>query len=158
MKKTYVLDTNILIQAPYALNCFKEHTVVIPLVVIEELDGLKKADGERGANARKAIRILEEMRLMGDLFEGVRLPEGGLLRIEKNFINIELPPDMPDNKADNRILMVCKGLKEQTPEQLVTLVTKDLVMRLKADMIGVQAEDFTTEEVSPDDALYTGRT
>ena len=158
MKKTYVLDTNILIQAPYALNCFKEHTVVIPLVVIEELDGLKKADGERGANARKAIRILEEMRLMGDLFEGVRLPEGGLLRIEKNFINIELPPDMPDNKADNRILMVCKGLNEQTPEQLVTLVTKDLVMRLKADMIGVQAEDFTTEEVSPDDALYTGRT
>lgn len=157
MKKTYVLDTNILIQAPYALNCFKEHTVVIPLVVIEELDGLKKADGERGANARKAIRILEEMRLMGDLFEGVRLPEGGLLRIEKNFINIELPPDMPDNKADNRILMVCKGLKEQAPEQLLTLVTKDLVMRLKADMIGVQAEDFTTEEVSPDDALYTGR-
>lgn len=157
MKKTYVLDTNILIQAPYAINCFKEHTVVIPLVVIEELDGLKKADGERGANARKAIRILEEMRLMGDLFEGVRLPEGGLLRIEKNFINIELPPDMPDNKADNRILMVCKGLKEQAPEQLITLVTKDLVMRLKADMIGVQAEDFTTEEVSPDDALYTGR-
>lgn len=157
MKKTYVLDTNILIQAPYAINCFKEHTVVIPLVVIEELDGLKKADGERGANARKAIRILEEMRLMGDLFEGVRLPEGGLLRIEKNFINIELPPDMPDNKADNRILMVCKGLKEQAPEQLLTLVTKDLVMRLKADMIGVQAEDFTTEEVSPDDALYTGR-
>lgn len=157
MKKTYVLDTNILIQAPYAINCFKEHTVVIPLVVIEELDGLKKADGERGANARKAIRILEEMRLMGDLFEGVRLPEGGLLRIEKNFINIELPPDMPDSKADNRILMVCKGLKEQAPEQLVTLVTKDLIMRLKADMIGVQAEDFTTEEVSPDDALYTGR-
>ena len=63
MKKTYVLDTNVLIQAPYALRCFEEHTVVLPLVVLEELDGLKKAEGERGANARTAIRMLEELRL-----------------------------------------------------------------------------------------------
>ena len=59
MKKTYVLDTNVLIQAPYALRCFEEHTVVLPVVVLEELDGLKKAEGERGANARTAIRMLE---------------------------------------------------------------------------------------------------
>ena len=137
MKKTYVLDTNVLIQAPYALRCFEEHTVVLPLVVLEELDGLKKAEGERGANARTAIRMLEELRLSGDLFEGTRLPEGGLLRIEKNFVHVELPPDLPEDKADNRILMVCRGLQEQNPEEQVVLVTKDLV--------------------SPDDALYTGR-
>ena len=157
MKKTYVLDTNVLIQAPYALRCFEEHTVVLPLVVLEELDGLKKAEGERGANARTAIRMLEELRLSGDLFEGMSLPEGGLLRIEKNFVHVELPPDLPEDKADNRILMVCRGLQEQNPEEQVVLVTKDLVLRIKADILGIKAEDFTTEQVSPDDALYTGR-
>ena len=157
MKKTYVLDTNVLIQAPYALRCFEEHTVVLPLVVLEELDGLKKAEGERGANARTAIRMLEELRLSGDLFEGTRLPGGGLLRIEKNFVHVELPPDLPEDKADNRILMVCRGLQEQNPEEQVVLVTKDLVLRIKADILGIKAEDFTTEQVSPDDALYTGR-
>lgn len=158
MKKTYVLDTNVLIQAPYALHCFEEHTVVLPLVVLEELDGLKKAEGERGANARTAIRMLEELRLSGDLFEGTRLPEGGLLRIEKNFVHVELPPDLPEDKADNRILMVCRGLAEQKPQEQVILVTKDLVLRIKADILGIRAEDFTTEQVSADDALYTGRT
>ena len=62
MGKIYVLDTNVLIQAPYAPCCFEENEVVIPLVVVEELDGLKKADGERGANARSAIRLLESLR------------------------------------------------------------------------------------------------
>ena len=157
MKKTYVLDTNVLIQAPYALRCFEEHTVVLPLVVLEELDGLKKAEGERGANARTAIRMLEELRLSGHLCAGTRLPEGGLLRIEKNFVHVELPPDLPEDKADNRILMVCRGLQEQNPEEQVVLVTKDLVLRIKADILGIKAEDFTTEQVSPDDALYTGR-
>ena len=65
MIKTYVVDTNVLIQAPYALQCFEDNQVVLPVVVLEELDGLKKAEGEKGANARKAIRFLEELRLQG---------------------------------------------------------------------------------------------
>lgn len=60
MIKTYVIDTNVLIQAPYAVNCFEDNQIVLPVAVLEELDDLKKADGERGANARKAIRILDE--------------------------------------------------------------------------------------------------
>ena len=91
------------------------------------------------------------------MFGGTRLPGGGLLRVEKNFVHVELPPDLPEDKADNRILMVCRGLKDQDPEGRVVLVTKDLVLRIKADILGIQAEDFTTEQVSPDDALYTGR-
>ena len=67
MAKTYVIDTNVLIQAPYALFCFEENQVVLPLAVLEELDGLKKAEGERGANAREAIRHLEKLRLKGNL-------------------------------------------------------------------------------------------
>ena len=70
MIKTYVIDTNVLIQAPYAVNCFEDNQIVLPVAVLEELDNLKKADGERGANARKAIRILEELRRHADLPAG----------------------------------------------------------------------------------------
>lgn len=70
MIKTYVIDTNVLIQAPYALECFEDNDLVLPLVVLEELDGLKKSDGEKGANARAAVRKLEGYRQKGDLLQG----------------------------------------------------------------------------------------
>ena len=111
MIKTYVVDTNVLIQAPYALNCFEDNQVVIPVVVLEELDNLKKPRGA-GNNARRAIRLLEQLRVSGGSFRRVRLPGGGMLRIEKNFVDVKLPRDLPDEKADNRILKVCKGLAE----------------------------------------------
>lgn len=158
MKKTYVIDTNVLIQAPYAFQCFEDNNLVIPLVVLEELDGLKKHEGEKGANARAAVRRLEEYRNKGDLLKGVALENGGVIRIEKNFVNVELPEDLPEDKADNRILKVCKGLCEnQEGNQEIILVTKDLVLRLKAQIMGIKAEDFTTEQITEEDALYTGR-
>lgn len=158
MKKTYVIDANVLIQAPYALDCFEDNNLVLPLVVVEELDGLKKAEGEKGSNARTAVRILESYRLRGNLLEGVSLEKGGMLKVEKNYKNVELPEELPEDKADNRILKVCKGLAEQLPEdEQVILVTKDLVLRLKTQMLGIRAEDFTTEQISADDVQYTGR-
>ena len=132
MIKTYVVDTNVLIQAPYALQCFEDNQVVLPVVVLEELDGLKKAEGEKGANARKAIRFLEELRLQGDLLTGVPLKSGGTLRVEKNFVDVVLPPDLPEEKMDNRILKVCRGLAEMEgtdgEDAQVILVTKDLLL------------------------------
>ena len=154
MVKIYVIDTNVLIQAPYAIYCFDDNQVVLPLVVMEELDNLKKSEGERGSNARKTIRILEQLRQKGDLLNGVELKNGGTLRVEKNFVNIELPHDLPEDKMDNRILKVCRGLENQNPEQVV-LVTKDILLRIKAQMIGIRAEDFTTEQV--EEEQYTGR-
>ena len=152
MIKTYVVDTNVLIQAPYALHCFEDNRVVLPVAVLEELDHLKKADGETGANARKAIRLLEELRHQGDLLTGVKLYHGGSIRIEKNFVDVLLPVDLPDDKMDNRILKVCKGLKGE-----VILVTKDILLRIKAQIIGIKAEDFTTEQVSGREEQYQGR-
>ena len=162
MIKTYVIDTNVLIQAPYALHRFEENQVILPVVVLEELDHLKKADGEKGANARAAIRILENLRQKGDLLSGVALENGGSLRVEKNFVDVELPPDLPDEKMDNRILKVCLGLKRQAEaasgqEQTVVLVTKDILLRIKAQMIGIRAEDFAAEQVSGREEQYTGR-
>ncbi len=63
MEKIYILDTNVLIQAPYAVECFEDNEVVLPMTVLEELDNLKKEEGEKGANVRKAIRILETHRI-----------------------------------------------------------------------------------------------
>ena len=162
MIKTYVIDTNVLIQAPYALHRFEENQVILPVVVLEELDHLKKADGEKGANARAAIRILENLRQKGDLLSGVALENGGSLRVEKNFVDVELPPDLPDEKMDNRILKVCLGLKRQAEaasgqEQTVVLVTKDILLRIKAQIIGIRAEDFAAEQVSGREEQYTGR-
>lgn len=157
MKKIYVIDTNVLVQAPDSIENFEDNEVVIPLVVIEELDGLKKADGDKGANARAAIRLLEKYRNEGDLLKGVKLENGGNLRIEKNDMYIELPEDLPEDKSDNRILKVCKGLSEKQKHTSVCLVTKDLVLRLKAQIVGLKAEDYITEQIQADDANYTGR-
>ena len=155
MQKTYILDTNVLIQAPYALQSFEDNHLVLPLAVLEELDGLKNAEGERGANARQAIRYLESLRTAGNLLEGVPLPGGGTLRLEVNCVDVKLPEGFPDHKNDNRILKVCLGLQNRkTP---VILVTKDIVVRVKAQMLGIQAEDFTTEQAPVSEEQYTGR-
>jgi PhoH-like ATPase len=156
MKKIYVLDTNVLIQAPHALKCFEDNEVVLPLVVLEELDGHKRDEGERGANVREAIRILEQLRGAGDLVKGVKLDNGGFLRVEKNFKDVELPNDMAEYKSDNRILKVCKGLSDSSKEQVI-LVTKDILMRIKAQILGVRSEDFTTEQVAGEGEQYSGR-
>lgn len=156
MVKIYVVDTNVLIQAPYGLQCFEDNQVVLPVVVLEELDNLKKSEGEIGANVRTTIRMLEELRLQGDLLEGVTLPGGGTLRVEKNYRDVALPSDLPETKSDNRILKVCLGLSQEKSEQVV-LVTKDILLRIKAQIIGIKAEDFLTEQVFGHDAQYRGR-
>lgn len=156
MLKTYVVDTNVLIQSPHALECFEDNQVVIPLVVIEELDGLKNADGEKGVNARSAIRYLEQLRQRGDLLKGIDFENGGNIKLEINFNEVQIPQDLPESKADNRILKVCVGLSE-THEKVI-LVTKDILLRIKAQIIGITAEDFTTEQVPKEQAQYLGRT
>ena len=155
MSKTYVIDTNVLIQSPGALLCFADNDLVLPLIVLEELDGLKKADGERGQNARRAIRLLEQLRLSGDLLKGVTLPSGGSLRVEANCIDVPLPESLPEDKADNRILKVCRSIAKENPP--VILVTKDLVLRVKAQIMGIEAQDFTAEQVLPEEKQYSGR-
>ena len=139
-----------------AFRCFEENTVVIPVTVLEELDNLKRDDGERGINARKAIRALEQLRVRGLLTDGVEMENGGLLRVEKNYVDVQLPQDFHEHKQDNRILKVCKGLAEDL-SQPVILVTKDMLLRIKAQLLGLAAEDFTTEQVAEEEIQYRGR-
>ena len=91
-KKFIYWIPNVLIQAPYAVECFEDNEVVLPMTVLEELDNLKKEDGEKGANVRKAIRILETHRGNGNLLEGVRTEQGGILRVGKKLSECGIAP------------------------------------------------------------------
>lgn len=157
MVKIYVLDTNVLIQAPHAVECFEDNQVILPMVVLEELDRLKKAEGDRGSNARQAVRILEQFRQKGNLLSGVEMEGGGTLRVEKNFVDVSLPEDLAAEVPDNRILKVCLGLSRDRSEHVI-LVTKDILLRIKAQILGICAEDFTTEQVFDHEKQYKGRT
>ena len=155
MQKTYVLDANVLIQAPYALESFEDNHIVLPLAVLEELDALKGADGEAGNNARQALRFLEGLRLRGDLAKGVDMAGGGTIRLEVNHMDAALPRGLDPGSRAGRVLKVCRGLMDEgTP---VTLVSRDMVARIRAQMMGVTAEDFTTDRLPDGTQAYTGR-
>ncbi|MEL4105411.1 PhoH family protein [Oscillospiraceae bacterium WX1] len=155
MKKTYILDTNVLLQTPHAIYAFGDNDVVIPEVVLEELDRMKKEMNELGANARQTARLLDDLREKGDLTRGVPLPGGGSLRVELNFTDVALPEAWHAGKADNRILKVCKGLAQRHEKAI--LVTKDVFQRIKCDIIGVPAQDYKNEQVDTPDRGYRGR-
>jgi len=135
--RTFVLDTCVLLADPNALTRFDEHEVVIPLVVIEELDRKKTALDDVGRNARLALRAIEELRVAsgGGLHDPLELPGGGTIRIESNHVDVALPPYLDAHKADHRILCVAMGLGG-------TLVTKDSALRIKGSQLGVTVEDY----------------
>jgi PhoH-like ATPase len=156
LQKTYVLDTNVLLQSPSAILAFGDNIIIIPEVVLEELDRFKKENSELGANARHAARFLDKLRESGKLNEGVELENGGIVRIEMNRRDYKLPFGWDSSKNDNRILQVCKCIEEETGEK-VYLVTKDVFQRIKADVVGVIAQDFFSEQVPSYEEQYKGR-
>ena len=155
MKKTYILDTNVLLHDPESLFAFEDNYIVLPLSVIEELDRIKRRGDEVGRNARDASRRLDDLRLTGRLSEGVGLPNGGSIRIELNGIKTyDLLNGVDLNNADNRILALAYYLMNSANGSIV-LVTKDLNLRIKADVLGLSTEDFYSDKVDYH-KLYTG--
>ncbi|MGH7441090.1 MAG: PIN domain-containing protein, partial [bacterium] len=151
-KKTFVLDTNVLVHNPNALSLFDDNLVVVPLVVVEELDNLKKYLDERGRNARAVSRHLDELRGHGDLVKGVALPKGGMLRVEMNM-NGPLPQGLDSDKVDNSILRTALMLMHHGED--VHFISKDINARIKAGALGLQAEDFENAKVDIE-SLYRG--
>lgn len=155
LKKTFVLDTNVLLFDPQAINKFGENDVFIPLIVVEELDRFKKDQNENGRNARMFSRIVDELRRKGSVTKGVELSSGGSLIISVNESIDKLHQSMIDLElADNKILSSALSLQEKGKE--VLLVTKDINLRLKADIIGIPAEDYGKKDVSLEE-LYSGQ-
>jgi PhoH-like ATPase len=156
MKKIFVLDTNVLLHDPRAIFSFQEHDVIIPIVVIEELDKFKKGIDEMGRNARQVSRILDDHRQKGKLSQGVKLEGGGVLRVELNHQSPQnLPTELIASKGDNRILATALNLCLAQKETPVVLVTKDTNLRIKADALGLTAEDYETDTITIEE-LYSG--
>ncbi|MPZ74716.1 MAG: PhoH family protein [Nitriliruptorales bacterium] len=150
MTSSYVLDTCVLLADPRALYRFEEHEVVLPLVVVEELDRNKTRMDEVGRNARTAVRLIEELRERSGngLREPVQLPGGGTLRVEGNHVDTALPAYLDPLKPDHRILAVALGIRG-------TLVSKDGALRIKGSQLGVDVEDYRADTVQVDEH-YTG--
>ena len=155
-RKTYVLDTCVLLADPLSLLRFDEHDVVIPLVVVEELDRQKTRPDEVGANARRAIRALEELGASeaGGLRVPATLDTGGSLRIELNGTHSDrLPKVLDPSTADHRILATCLNLVDSGLNTV--LVTKDASLRIKGAQLSVEVEDYRADTV-PVDESYSG--
>ncbi len=155
--KNYILDTNVLLHDPNSLLSFADNSVLIPIEVIEEIDRFKRESTELGQNARTVSRMLDGFRGKGRLSEGVKLPNDGRLKIvfQKNDLSKNGHGVFSDNTVDNRILSLAAGIQKAQPKNATILVSKDINLRIKADALGLQAEDYETDRVFIKD-LYTG--
>jgi PhoH-like ATPase len=170
-RRVFVLDTNVLMHDPTAIFRFDEHDVYIPMTVLEELDSGKKGLSEAARNVRQVSRFLDELMATADksnIEAGIELPSGkyingakkqvaGRLFFQTKVLSGGLPDTLPGHGADNAILGQTLALQKELPDARVTLVSKDINLRIKASIIGVHAEDYYNDKTIEDaDLLYTG--
>ena len=174
--RLFVLDTNVLMHDPGALFRFQEHDLFLPMVVLEELDAGKKGVSEVARNVRQVSRFLDDLIGHADkesidnglplvpIFNGNsngnrhdQPPPAGRLYLQTSHLNNELPAYLPGKNVDNSILSTALSLQETRQDRLVTLVSKDINLRIKARVLGIQAEDYYNDKVLDDpDLMYTG--
>jgi len=153
-KKTFVIDTNVLIHDPESFTKFPRNNVVITVTVLEELDRMKRQPGDLGRNSRRVFQLIDALAKKegGDLHDGIQLDNGATLRIQlKSKTNFS--GDLSPAVRDNRIIMA--GLLLQEEGEKVVFVSKDFAARVKAEAIGLEAEDYENLKYSYD-ALYRG--
>lgn len=153
-KTVYVIDTNVFLHDPYAIDTFKNSEIVIPLGVLEELDDLKRFTDERGKNARFLLRFINGLKGHGgDLIKGVESKNGNTVRIVYTIDPIDKSQfPLPLERANNKLIMAYQ-IAQKNPK--VIFISKDLVMRIKAEAIGLKAEDYENLKFSYD-KIYKG--
>ncbi len=154
MRKAFVIDTNVLLFDPNALTKFGANDVIIPIVVVEEIDRFKREMSENGRNARHFSRLMDQIRKQGQLSKGVKLSNGATLTVELGAGDA-LPSELSNDKADNRILATAFHMRKMNPRRPVIFVTKDTNLRIKADALGIDAEDYEPTHLHSED-LYSG--
>ena len=169
-KKTFVIDTNVLMHDPSSIFRFMDNDLYIPMVVLEELDAAKKGVSEVARNARQVSRFLDELISEADredIEAGLPLPavsnngesgqQLGHLFLQTSTLEEELPTAIPGKTPDNSILSTTLALKRRYDARKVTLVSKDINLRIKARVLGISAEDYYNDKVLDDvDLLYKG--
>ncbi len=149
MQKTFILDTNILIHDPDSIYAFSDNKVFIPMTVIEELDKVKKFRDNVGFNTRQATRRIDELRKKGSLHKGVEINEGGLFKVIHSNDKSQWPEGLDRNKKDNLIIKTAYDLLKT--EKKVIFISKDLNARIKADVLGIETQDYEKKKVKMDD-------
>ncbi|GIL18281.1 MAG: hypothetical protein BroJett040_20320 [Oligoflexia bacterium] len=155
-RRKIVVDTNVILFDALAITKFQESDVHIPISVIEEVDRFKRDPGENGRNARQFSRFVDMLREKGHLSSGVQLENSEtFVYINTDYQIAGLPAEIDSAKADNRILATAMALQKQYPRNPVELITKDINLRIKADVLGVFAKDYEPEGLSQEE-LYEG--
>ena len=157
-KNTYVLDTSVYLTNSHALYEYKNHDIVVPLKVLEEIDKHKNRQDSVGHQARNTIRALDSLREKGSLSKGVRLDKGmGILRVAGSDVSL-LPEDLSPEVPDNMIISTALLERQETPaSRKVILVTRDINMRVICDSIGLPCETYDPEKAVQDrNELYSG--
>jgi PhoH-like ATPase len=158
LKKTFVLDTNVILSDPRCLYKFEDNTIHIPLIVIEELDGLKKGHDEKARNAREFSRTVDALRKDGSLASGVELHTGAVVQITSVPKADDVPLGLNLKVNDDLIIYTAIKLKQQGKCEPI-IVSKDLNVRLKADALKLKAEDYKADKIKvEDDKVYSGTT
>ena len=165
-KRLFVLDTNVLMHDPTALFRFQEHDIFLPMVVLEEMDRSKKGVSEVARNVRQVSRFLDELINKAgadNIRTGIPLAQHGLGIADAGtatgnlFFQTEaglpIPANLPSNTPDTQILAVALGLQSQYPDKDVIIVSKDINLRIKASIVGLQAEDYYNDQVLDDSDL-----
>ena len=147
--KIFVLDTNVLLHDHKALGNFQENDVVIPIIVLEELDKFKKGNDQINFNAREFARSLDK--ILGDKMLNGWISMGpgrGRLKVELGHPFPDMMQDsFYEDTPDHRILVVAQYMKENYPERMVILITKDVNLRIKSKALGIEAQDYLTDKV-----------
>ena len=158
-KKTYVLDTSVYLTDAHSIYSYGNNDIVIPLKVLEEIDKHKKRQDGVGANARKIIRIFDELRERGNLNKGVRIRKGKGIAYAKTFDPADLPISFDQSDPDNQIIGTALTELKNNPNKKLIVVSRDINMRVKCDAVGTISEDYITQQVvSGRSELYTGLT
>lgn len=158
-----MLDTNVLLHDPRAIFAFPKDEVVIPAIVLEEIDSKKRLADELGRNARSVSRLLDKVKEEGKLHSGIKLPTGGIIRVELNHRNFAQVQELfGEITNDHRIIAVAMNYHTEqsalveTMRRPVILISKDVLMRIKADVLGLEAKDYMSDPNIHEDDLYLG--
>jgi len=148
MKKNYVLDTNVLLHDPYAILKFEDNDLILPIYVLEEIDGFKRDATERGRNARTVSRLLDSYRNSGgSLAKGVKIGEGGSLRVYVPARRKELSIALNPSSADHAILQTAVEVRDAEPDRPTIFVTMDVNLRIRGDALGLATEAYENQSV-----------
>jgi len=156
-RKNYVLDTTVLLYEAQAMFKFGANNVIIPITVIEDIDHFKKDQNETGRNARQTSRFLDDLRQQGSVVKGIALENGGVLSVRtgSGAMLQRMPDILREGTRENRVLALALDVKQHAQGLPTILVSKDLNLRVKADALGIDVEDYESDKVDIEE-LYSG--